>query len=311
MNRKYLVIQALLVVAFCGCSIRRMAVNKIGDALASGGSTYESDEDLELVGAALPFGLKLTESLLAESPRHRGLLQSACMGFTTYAYLYVQQEADRTAEKDLAAAGRLRSRARRLYLRAHRYGYRALEVASPGVGEQMSTSPQAALSRLRNKGDVPLLYWNAAALGLAISVSKHEAALLARLPEVEALVGRAIDIDESWQEGALHEFEVTLAGSRPGKPNYERIEQHYRRALELSSGKRAGLHVAYAETVPVPRQDRAAFDSTIRKALAIDPARFPEVRLQNIAAQRRASWLLERIDEFILPAAPAAEEEKP
>ena len=39
---------------------------------------YETDDDLVLVGDALPFGLKLTESLLAQSPNHRGLLLTAC-----------------------------------------------------------------------------------------------------------------------------------------------------------------------------------------------------------------------------------------
>jgi hypothetical protein len=34
---------------------------------------FEGDEDPELVAAAIPFGLKLYESLLAESPKHRGL----------------------------------------------------------------------------------------------------------------------------------------------------------------------------------------------------------------------------------------------
>ena len=36
----------------------------------------------ELVREAVPFSLKLIESLLAESPRHRGLLLAACKGFT-------------------------------------------------------------------------------------------------------------------------------------------------------------------------------------------------------------------------------------
>src|SRR5512147_1426643 len=110
---------ALIAAVSVGCSMKRMAVNKIGNALASGGSTYESDEDLELVGDALPFGLKLIESLLAESPRHRALLQSACQGFTTYSYLYVQQEAERVADKDISEAEKLRTRARRLFLRGH------------------------------------------------------------------------------------------------------------------------------------------------------------------------------------------------
>jgi TRAP transporter T-component len=64
-----------------GCSIKRVAINKLGNALASGGSTFTSDDDPELVEAAIPFGLKTYESLLAESPKHAGLLLAAAQGF--------------------------------------------------------------------------------------------------------------------------------------------------------------------------------------------------------------------------------------
>ena len=289
--------------------MRRVAVNKIGNALASGGSTYESDDDIELVGDSLPFGLKLMESLLAESPKHQGLLQAACQGFATYSYLYVQYEADRVADRDLDAAARLRGRARRLYLRAHRYGFRGLEAAAPGIGQRMQTDPKAAVSLIRKKTGVPLLYWNAVALGLAISVSKNDAAMLARLPEVEALLDRALALDESWQEGTLHDFELIFAGAKPGKPDFDRIEKHFQRALELSQGKRAGLYVTYAEAVSVPKQDRASFRSALEKALAVDPDKYETLRLQNLVARRRAQWLLERTDELILPQSPV--EDKP
>ena len=43
--------------------------------------------------------------------------------------------------------------------------------------------------------DVPFLYWTAAALGLAISVSKDDATMLSRIPEVEAMLNRAIELD--------------------------------------------------------------------------------------------------------------------
>ena len=48
-----------------GLFVEDHAINKVGDALAEGDSVYETDDDLVLVGNALPFGLKLTESLLA------------------------------------------------------------------------------------------------------------------------------------------------------------------------------------------------------------------------------------------------------
>jgi hypothetical protein len=34
----------------------------VGNALASGESVYETDDDLELLGAALPFGLELRKA---------------------------------------------------------------------------------------------------------------------------------------------------------------------------------------------------------------------------------------------------------
>ena len=71
---KYALLLALVLTVAAGCSVRRYAVNMVGDALAAGNSVYETDEDLELVGQALPFGLKLMESLLEESPDHAGLL---------------------------------------------------------------------------------------------------------------------------------------------------------------------------------------------------------------------------------------------
>jgi predicted anti-sigma-YlaC factor YlaD len=297
---------ALLAVILGGpaCSIRRYAINQVGDTLAQGPSVYETDDDIELVGEALPFGLKLVESLLVQSPDHRGLLLTACSGFTLYSYAYVDYRAEITEEQDLARAARLRERARKLYLRAGEYGFRGLELSYPGFRQQVFTQPREAVQIVSNKRakqkDVELLYWTAASLGLAISISRNDAALLARLPEVEALLDRALALDETWREGALHAFKVQLGGAQPGGPDYEAISRHYQRALELSRGKDASLYLAYAETVAVPQQNRGEFDALIEKALAVDVDADPNRRLLNSLAHRRAEWLRSRADELIL-----------
>ncbi len=302
----YWVTLLLLMFLSTSCSIRRFAVNKIGDALASGGDTYSSDDDLILVGEALPFGLKLMEGLLAESPKHRGLLITACEGFTTYAYIYVQHKADTGAEQDLTRAREMRTRARRLYLRGRAYGLRRLGASYEGIAERIKRDPRAALSVIKKK-DVPALYWNAAALGLGISVSKNDAEMLAHLPEVEALLERALELDESWNKGALHAFHVTLASAKPGQPDYPKLRKHFDRALDLSGGNQAGLYVAYAEAVSISKQDRSEFVSLLNKALAIDPDQYKEMRLANIVAQQRARWLLKRVDELILDTTSVSE----
>src|SRR5437762_12030320 len=100
----------LAIAATAGCSVKRFAINKLGDSLAKSGTTYAADEDLDLVGQALPFSLKLVEGLLAESPKHRSLLFTAASGFTQYAYVYVQQDADMLEKQDFEKANALRTR---------------------------------------------------------------------------------------------------------------------------------------------------------------------------------------------------------
>lgn len=290
-----------LPVLSSGCSVRRYAINKLSDALAESGTTFASDDDPELIRGALPFSLKLIESLLAESPRHQGLLLAACSGFTQYSYAFVQQDADEVEPRDLTAAKRLQARARRLYLRARDYGLRGLEVKHRDFAVLLGNQPKQAVSRAA-VADVPLLYWTAAAWGSAISLSKDDPELIADLPIVEALIDRALQLDEDYDHGAIHGFLVTYEASRPGGKGdpAERSRKHFRRALELSGGQLASPWVALAEAVSIGKQDRKEFESLLNQALEIDVNARPEWRLSNLVMQRRARWLLSRVDELFV-----------
>ena len=52
----------LTLVLGAGCSIKKVAINKLGNALASGGTTFTSDEDPELVRAAASATLLAVEN---------------------------------------------------------------------------------------------------------------------------------------------------------------------------------------------------------------------------------------------------------
>ena len=301
-----------LLVIGSGCSIKRMAVNKVGDALAGGGSTFASDDDPELVKAAVPFSLKLMESLLAESPRHEGLLLAACSGFTQYAYVFVQQGADEIEDEDFTAAEELRARARRLYLRARNHGLRGLEVRHKGFDRSLRAKPKSAVAVAAAK-DVPLLYWTALSWAAAISLSKDNPDLIAEMPCVEAMMDRALALDEAFDHGAIHSYFITYEMSRPGGVGdpAARSLQHFERAVALSGGQQAGPTVAFAEAVCVQKQDLKEFESLLNRALAVNPDARPEWRLANLVMQRRAKWLLSRTDQLFLRTGPAAEEKKP
>jgi len=298
---------ALGVSLLSGCSIKKIAISKLGDALAESGTTFASDNDPELVKQALPFSLKLIESLLAESPRHRGLLLAASGGFTQYAYAFVKQEADETEPLNFAAAAEMRARARGLFLRARDYGVRGLETTHPGFGAALAKDAQAAVKAAKPV-DVPLLYWTAASWGLAITLSKNEPALIADQPVVESLVDRALELDETFDMGAIHSFLISYEPVRQGAEGdpLERARKHFDRAMQLSNGCLAGPLVSLAESVSVAKRDREEFQSLLDRALAVDVNVKPEYRLANLVMQRRARWLLSRIDELFLEGQPPA-----
>jgi predicted anti-sigma-YlaC factor YlaD len=282
-----------------GCSVRNYAVNSVGDALAASGSGFGSDDDAELIAAAAPFSLKLMESVLAESPQHRGLLLAATQGFVQYTYAYVEMRADELEDKDLQAAYVQRERARRLYLRARDYGLRGLETTLPGFGKALKADPVAAVARVSDK-DVALLYWTGVAWAAAIALSKDDPFLIAELPVAEALVRRALALNETYDHGTIHVFLIGYEMSRAGlvADAPARARRHFERALELTHGKQAAPYVTYAESVAIAERNRAEFEKLLRQALKVDASATPDWRLANRVMQRRAQWLLDRSEKL-------------
>lgn len=291
-----------LAAAVGGCAtLQRTAVNRVGDALAAGGATYAQDDDPELIRAAAPFSLKLIESLLAEAPEHRGLLLAAARGFTQYAYAFVQEDADEQEASDVGRATVTRHRARQLYLRARDYGLHGLATTHRRFRAELERDPGRAVQSC-TRADVPLLYWTAAAWASAIAVRKDRPDLIAELPQAEALIERALQLDAAYDRGAIHVFLITYEMARPGaRDPAARARAHFAAATELGRGELAAPYVALAEAVSLPAQNRAEFLQLLQSAVAVDARRAPEYRLANLVVQRRAQWLLGRVDELFLP----------
>jgi predicted anti-sigma-YlaC factor YlaD len=285
-----------------GCSLKTMAVNTIADTLAASGEVYASDEDPELVRDALPFSLKTIESLLASSPRHPGLLLTACSGFTSYAYAFLDSEVKRLEQEDLSRARHLEHRAVRMYLRARDYCLRALDTKHPGIQTALVTDPDTALASM-TAADVPRLYWTAASWAAATAIALDQPELIADLPTIKAIADRALQLDEGFEQGAIHELLIRLeaAGQATGG-SPEQARWHFERAVALSGQLRAGPYVSYAEAVALAAEDRQEFERLLTLAISIDPARAPRNRVANLVAQQRARHLMARLDELFIGA---------
>ncbi|MBI2406762.1 MAG: hypothetical protein HYV19_00480 [Gemmatimonadetes bacterium] len=290
-----------VALSLSGCSIKRMAINSLGDALSSGSSsTFAKDDDPELVRDAIPFALKTIESLIDASPRHQGLLTAAVSGFTQYGYAFIQQEADFTEAQDLDRATQMRQRAKRLYLRAADYGLRGLELDIPGFRERIMSDADGTLTKATKK-DVPLLYWTAAAWGGALAIDVNDSELAIRQTAIEKMMHRALALDESFEMGALHDFFMTWeAAHASAGGSVAKAREHFARATQLASGRRAAPYVGLAEAVSITENNKKEFESLLQQALAVDINKAPEQRLANVIMQRRARWLLGRIDDLFV-----------
>jgi predicted anti-sigma-YlaC factor YlaD len=295
-----LLLTACAAAGTAGCSLKKMAVNTVADTLAEVGTTFTSDEDVKLVGDALPFALKLYESILESTPRHPGLLLATCGAFTQYAYAYVEAEADTLPSVARAEAQALRDRALKLYLRGRGYCFRAADVRfGSGSGEALLQKPESVAARARRE-DVPLLYWTAASWGAAISIGLDRPELAVDLPNIRVLADRALMLDEGWEKGTLHELFISLESlpeALGGNP--ARAKEHFDKAVALQKGLSPGPYVALASLAET-NQDRAEFERLLKAALAIDPEQDPSNRLVALVSQRRARLLLDRIDEKFL-----------
>lgn len=288
---------ALLLV---GCSVKKYAIHQVGKSLARGsGATFGAEDDPELIRGAGPFTLKLIETLLGETPKDDGLLISATRGFAQYSYAFVQMDADEAEDKDRVVASALRTRAKKLYLRARDYGMRGLELKHPNFGQQLKDDPAEAVKALK-KSEVPFAYWTGLSWAAALVVSK-DMFMLPETPRFEALMQRVLELDESFEMGTVHTFfiayeMVRMSGAAPDRA--AKAKEHFDRAVELSGGKLAGPYVAYAEGVLEAKKDKENFVKVLNQALKIDVNAAPESRVINLITQRRAKWLLARVDRL-------------
>jgi len=294
---KISILVSLLILNLTGCSLNHLIVNKLGNSLSEESSVFTSDSDPDLVREAIPFGLKTYESLLNTSPQHEGLLQSAASGFAAYAYL-IQLQAENIEPLNYVESRRQRARASSLFLRSRDYALQGLELHHPGITKALLRNTDKALAHTDSE-DIPFLYWAGVSWVGALTAAKDDPFLLAEVPIAAALVERVLKLDESYNSGAAHEFFITFEGSRFGG-SLKHARHHYQRAVTLSKGKRASVHLALAEVVAVQEQNLVEFRLLLQQALAVDPDEIPDLRLENTIAQQRAQWLEIRIPELVV-----------
>ena len=286
------------------CSLKKITVDQTAEVLADAGRAFDQETDPELAAAAMPASIKTIEGFLAVNPEQPVLLRLLAEAYVSYAFGFIEDEAERLQPDSPDAADRLRERALDYYLRARLFALRLLETDLPELAARLRAAqlPDAAELAEVDEDTLPALFWAANAWGAAINVGKAQPELVAQLPIVRAMVERCVAIDEGFYHAGprltLGALEAGLPEALGGRPQAAR--ESFARAVELTGGKHLMTRVLFARAVGVQTGDRKLFETGLREVLAADLDAAPELALANRLAQRRARRYLAQIDELFL-----------
>lgn len=297
---------ALLFLLFVSsCSLQKFALTKTADMLSGdmGTEVFSGDDDLDLVGDALPFALKLYETMLSQVPNHQGLLLTTGMGFISYANVFIQTPALMLPEYRYEEKEELNRRAKAMYIRGRNYLLKALELRYPGFGDRLrNQAPETALADMTAE-DVPYLYWAGTGWFAAIGVNVLDIGLTVEAKHAISLVDKAYKLEPDFGGGLIHEFYISYYASVPEgiiEGSEDLAVAHFERAVELSGGTNPMPYVSLATTLAVKNQDYPRFKELLGKALAVDPEANPKNKLACAVTQKKAAWYMEHAEDYFL-----------
>lgn len=293
-----------------GCSLKKVAMKQVADMLTGKGSSavFSGDDDPELVADALPFAIKMYESLSASAPNHRGLQLTTGSLYVMYANAFLHNPASMLPDEDLKQKESLLMRAKKLYLRGRDRLIKFLDLCYPGLSAVLSGGHFAkALDRVTLQ-DAPLLYWAGAGWMGAFAVDPFDMKLALSMPGAAALMERVRHLDPRFESGAIDSFYILYYGSMPAHMggDFDKARSFFQRALQSADAGATGHLMALATTVSIKLQDAAEFSRLLKAVLAVDPDMFPLRKLELTLNRRKAKWLLEHIEDFFL-SVPATE----
>ncbi len=295
----------VLALGLASCSIEKLALKKAAGMLSgssASGDVFASDNDPDFVADALPFAIKLYETLLASLPGHDGLRLRTGSLYIMYANAFVETPADMTPRAELERKEYLLARAKNLYLRGRDILFVALEKKNPRIRQQLKDRRyQEAMAPFR-KADASLLYWTALGWLAAFSVDPLDMTLGQTVPQTRAMIERVAVLEPGYGNGSLDAFYVGYYGSLPDYLGGDaaKAREHFARAQAAVGRTDTSALLSLATTVCVKEQNAAEFKRLLDEVLAFDPTTSPPNRLVNILNQRKARWYLAHIDDFFI-----------
>ena len=276
-------ILAAVALMNSGCaSMISSAASNFADNLSA---AVINQNDPETVRDGAPAYILLLDSFLQGNPDDPMLLAAAANLYASYGAVFAEEP----------------ERAARLTERARNYSVKALCISfAPSCEWEGSTYEEyeASLADLGPKHADIVYAYSVSSLAY-IRAHAEDWNALARLPHMNALLLRYLEIDDGEAEGTVYTYLGILATLRPpalgGEP--EKGREYFETAIDLSSGNDLSAKVEYARGYARPLYERELHDRLLQEVLAADPES-PGYTLTNVLAQRDATELLSSADDY-------------
>lgn len=237
--------------------------------------------DLDLVCEGAPAYLLMIDSLIASDPASSDLLRVGAQAYSGYLAAMIECRSPEERIAAVAAKSRL-------------YGTSLLRKMVPLAPEASDQEFIKRLRRLRTY-QVPDLFWGTLAWLNWIKSQQGSPAAMADLVQVERLMARLLELDDTYQAGSVHLFFGAYYATKPpmfgGDP--EKSRYHFERALKLSDGNFLLVQATYAETLARQLFNRELHDELLLEVMAFPIDSAPEYALSNQIAKRKARRLLD------------------
>ena len=158
---------------------------------------------------------------------------------------------------------------------------------------------EPTLQQLKTK-DVPAIMWTVANRSQFISLHLDSTRLLTKIPRVNALLARAIELDPEFFEGLPYMIQGSLYAFVPPMMggNAEKSQENFTKAFSITDGEFLLAKYFYALFYCYRVQDPDLFEKTLEEVLAQPSDVLPEYRLLNTIAKQKSRSLLEEKDEL-------------
>jgi hypothetical protein len=297
---------AFLVPALPACDMGKFTVNTTSKVLARAQPAIRQEADYEMAARAIPASLKTVEGFHVVNPENESLTRILAEGYCQYATGFVEDEWEvAELDKKFDEAEYHSQRATKMFMRCMGYG---LELLGGDWGKALAGDVDSFNSRVAglDADSRDGMLWTAIGLAGAINQNKDDISMVAHLPKARALLERVVVLDDGDTDRdpatralphiALASMAVALSKAMGGDP--ELADKHFKRAMELTQNKFLLVKVFYARRYAVAVQNREVFHKSLVEVLETDPAVWPDQRLANEIAHRKARRYLKREKEW-------------